>query len=71
MAWSISTLRPMTFGVAPYNPILGETHHVSSGTLNVLLEQVLIYSFYTPCILFLIESLSSNFVHKLYVSRFK
>ncbi|GMJ07145.1 OSBP(oxysterol binding protein)-related protein 4C [Hibiscus trionum] len=28
------------FGVAPYNPVLGETHHVSSGTLNVLLEQI-------------------------------
>ncbi|KAL1359359.1 hypothetical protein AAHE18_04G102500 [Arachis hypogaea] len=40
MAWSISTTRPATFGVAPYNPILGETHHVSKGTLNVLLEQI-------------------------------
>ncbi|XP_015960010.1 oxysterol-binding protein-related protein 4C [Arachis duranensis] len=40
MAWSISTTRPATFGVAPYNPILGETHHVSKGTLNILLEQV-------------------------------
>ncbi|XP_041021984.1 oxysterol-binding protein-related protein 4B-like [Juglans microcarpa x Juglans regia] len=39
-AWSISTLRPVIFGVAPYNPVLGETHHVSSGNLNVLLEQV-------------------------------
>lgn len=29
------------FGVAPYNPILGETHHASRGNLNVLLEQVL------------------------------
>ncbi|PNX56971.1 oxysterol-binding protein-related protein 4B-like, partial [Trifolium pratense] len=28
------------FGLAPYNPILGETHHVSKGNLNVLLEQV-------------------------------
>ncbi|KAK6152171.1 hypothetical protein DH2020_014806 [Rehmannia glutinosa] len=40
VAWSISTVRPLPFGVAPYNPILGETHHVSRGTLNVLLEQV-------------------------------
>ncbi|KAK9268466.1 hypothetical protein L1049_000217 [Liquidambar formosana] len=40
VAWSISTLRPVIFGVAPYNPILGETHHVSKGNLNVLLEQV-------------------------------
>nr|XP_043626619.1 oxysterol-binding protein-related protein 4C [Erigeron canadensis] len=40
VAWSISTLRPLMFGVAPYNPILGETHHVSRGNLNVLLEQV-------------------------------
>ncbi|KAM7477770.1 hypothetical protein LguiA_025983 [Lonicera macranthoides] len=40
IAWSISTLRPLMFGVAPYNPILGETHHVSRGSLNVLLEQV-------------------------------
>lgn len=41
VAWSISTTRPPLFGVAPYNPILGETHHVSKGNLNVLLEQVL------------------------------
>ncbi|KAL2340548.1 hypothetical protein Fmac_008488 [Flemingia macrophylla] len=40
VAWSISTTRPVTFGVAPYNPILGETHHVSKGNLNVLLEQI-------------------------------
>uniref|UniRef100_A0A0C9QLL2 TSA: Wollemia nobilis Ref_Wollemi_Transcript_28256_1848 transcribed RNA sequence n=1 Tax=Wollemia nobilis TaxID=56998 RepID=A0A0C9QLL2_9CONI len=40
VAWSISTNRPPVFGKAPYNPILGETHHVSSGNLNVLLEQV-------------------------------
>lgn len=40
VAWSISTTRPPHFGVAPYNPILGETHHVSRGSLNVLLEQV-------------------------------
>lgn len=40
VAWCISTTRPAIFGVAPYNPILGETHHVSRGTLNVLIEQV-------------------------------
>ncbi|KAK7388135.1 hypothetical protein VNO78_22941 [Psophocarpus tetragonolobus] len=40
VAWSISTTRPTSFGVAPYNPTLGETHHVSKGNLNVLLEQV-------------------------------
>ncbi|XP_061361963.1 oxysterol-binding protein-related protein 4C-like [Gastrolobium bilobum] len=40
VAWCISTTRPATFGVAPYNPLLGETHHVSKGNLNVLLEQV-------------------------------
>ncbi|KAL2338675.1 hypothetical protein Fmac_013121 [Flemingia macrophylla] len=40
VAWSISTVRPLRFGVAPYNPTLGETHHVSKGNLNVLLEQI-------------------------------
>ncbi|KAK7347760.1 hypothetical protein VNO80_22299 [Phaseolus coccineus] len=40
VAWSISTTRPTSFGVAPYTPTLGETHHVSKGNLNVLLEQV-------------------------------
>eukprot|EP01018_Ginkgo_biloba_P038336 Gb_23064 [translate_table: standard] len=40
VAWSISTTRPTIFAKVPYNPILGETHHVSSGNLNVLLEQV-------------------------------
>ncbi|KAL6977842.1 hypothetical protein U1Q18_026626 [Sarracenia purpurea var. burkii] len=40
VAWNLSTLRPIMFGASPYNPILGETHHVSRGTLNVLLEQV-------------------------------
>ncbi|GAU25332.1 hypothetical protein TSUD_375950 [Trifolium subterraneum] len=40
IAWSISTTRPLPFGVAPYNPILGETHHVSKGNFNVLIEQV-------------------------------
>jgi hypothetical protein len=40
VAWSISTTRPVIFSKVPYNPILGETHHVSCGNLNVLLEQV-------------------------------
>ncbi|MED6132824.1 hypothetical protein PIB30_022467 [Stylosanthes scabra] len=40
VAWTISTRRPLTFGVAPYNPILGETHHVSSGNLNLLAEAI-------------------------------
>ncbi|KAJ9141327.1 hypothetical protein P3X46_031871 [Hevea brasiliensis] len=40
VAWSISLGRPTDFGCVPYNPILGETHHVSKGSLNVLLEQV-------------------------------
>ncbi|WCJ42262.1 OSBP(oxysterol binding protein)-related protein 4B [Euphorbia peplus] len=40
VAWSISTTRPAIFGVAPYNPVLGETHHVSTGSLNLFLEQV-------------------------------
>ncbi|XP_076937600.1 oxysterol-binding protein-related protein 4C-like isoform X2 [Bidens hawaiensis] len=40
VGWSISTYRNLMFGVAPYNPILGETHHASRGNLNVLLEQV-------------------------------
>ncbi|XXG58004.1 hypothetical protein AAC387_Pa04g0428 [Persea americana] len=40
VAWSLSTNRPLIFGVAPFNPVLGETHHASCGTLNVLLEQV-------------------------------
>lgn len=40
VAWTISTTRPLRFGVAPYNSTLGETHHVSKGNLHVLLEQV-------------------------------
>ncbi|XP_024033841.1 oxysterol-binding protein-related protein 4B isoform X2 [Citrus clementina] len=40
VAWSISMNRPPVFGSAPYNPVLGETHHVSRGNLNILLEQV-------------------------------
>ncbi|XP_010927220.1 oxysterol-binding protein-related protein 4C isoform X1 [Elaeis guineensis] len=40
VAWSISTTRPAIFGLAPFNPVLGETHHVSRANLNVLLEQV-------------------------------
>ncbi|CAI0553315.1 unnamed protein product [Linum tenue] len=40
VVWSISTNRPAIFGVVPYNPVLGETHHVSARSLNVRLEQV-------------------------------
>lgn len=40
IAWHISTCRLVPFAQVPFNPILGETHHVSSGNLNVLLEQV-------------------------------
>ncbi|KFK45024.1 hypothetical protein AALP_AA1G334400 [Arabis alpina] len=40
VTWNISKLRPIIFGLAPYNPILGETHHVSNGHINVLCEQV-------------------------------
>ncbi|KAI4377549.1 hypothetical protein MLD38_015155 [Melastoma candidum] len=40
VSWSISTTRPAVFGAAPYNPVLGETHHVSRGDLHFLLEQV-------------------------------
>lgn len=36
----LSTTRPAPFLKAPYNPVLGETHHVSVGDLNVLCEQV-------------------------------
>ena len=38
--WHLSTTRPAPFAKAPYNPILGETHHVSAAHLNVLCEQV-------------------------------
>ncbi|XP_022987409.1 oxysterol-binding protein-related protein 4C-like [Cucurbita maxima] len=40
VAWNVSNLRPLTFGISPFNPILGETHHATSGSLNVLLEQI-------------------------------
>ncbi|VVB16125.1 unnamed protein product [Arabis nemorensis] len=40
VTWYISTLRPLVFGMAPYNPIIGETHHVSNGHVNVLAEQI-------------------------------
>ncbi|ESQ54714.1 hypothetical protein EUTSA_v10025441mg [Eutrema salsugineum] len=40
VTWNISTLRPVVFGLSPYNPVLGETHHVSNGHINVLVEQV-------------------------------
>ena len=36
----LSTTRPAPFLKAPFNPILGETHHVSVGDLNVICEQV-------------------------------
>lgn len=36
----LSTTRPAPFLKAPYNPILGEVHHVSVGELNVICEQV-------------------------------
>ncbi|KAL0646796.1 hypothetical protein Bca4012_045087 [Brassica carinata] len=39
VTWNLSTLRPLIFGLAPYNPIVGETHHVSNGYVNVLVEQ--------------------------------
>ncbi|EOA16752.1 hypothetical protein CARUB_v10004961mg [Capsella rubella] len=40
VTWNISTLRPVVFGMSPYNPVLGETHHVSNGYINVIAEQV-------------------------------
>ncbi|ESQ42678.1 hypothetical protein EUTSA_v10015272mg [Eutrema salsugineum] len=40
VTWNISTLRPLIFGMAPYNPVVGETHHVSNGHVNVLVEQI-------------------------------
>ncbi|KAE8665068.1 oxysterol-binding protein-related protein 4C-like isoform X2 [Hibiscus syriacus] len=39
VAFSISASRPLVFGVVPFNLVLGETHHVSRATLNVVLEQ--------------------------------
>eukprot|EP00897_Mesotaenium_endlicherianum_P006019 jgi/Mesen1/5445/ME000271S04464 len=38
--WHVGATRHCPFGKAPYNPVLGETHHASSGDLNVLVEQV-------------------------------
>ncbi|CAH2069653.1 unnamed protein product, partial [Thlaspi arvense] len=38
VTWNISTLRPLIFGMAPYNPVVGETHHVSNGHINVLIS---------------------------------
>ncbi|CAA7047362.1 unnamed protein product [Microthlaspi erraticum] len=40
VAWNMSQLRPLAFGLVPYNPVLGETHHVSNGDITVLIEQV-------------------------------
>lgn len=66
VAWSISTTRPSSFGVAPYNPILGETHHVSKGYLNVLLEQVLVASqFVLNTIVTLGSNLDSLFIQRV------
>lgn len=45
VTWYISTLRPLIFGMAPYNPIIGETHHVSNGHINVLIEQASLLNF--------------------------
>lgn len=59
VTWSISTVRPVIFGVAPYNPILGETHHVSRGNLNVLLEQVLFFFAFLDSFL-LLTTLNNN-----------
>ncbi|KAL0734974.1 hypothetical protein Bca4012_011184 [Brassica carinata] len=49
VTWNISTLRPLIFGLAPYNPIVGETHHVSNGHVNVLVEQANIASSTSVC----------------------
>ncbi|CAA7060297.1 unnamed protein product [Microthlaspi erraticum] len=40
VTWNISHFRPVLIGQSAYNPILGETHHVSNGHINVLIEQV-------------------------------
>ncbi|EOA14321.1 hypothetical protein CARUB_v10027497mg [Capsella rubella] len=40
VTWYIATLRPLVFGMAPYNPVIGETHHVSNAHINVLVEQI-------------------------------
>jgi len=46
VTWYISTLRPLIFGLAPYNPVIGETHHVSNGHINVLAEQASVLFFF-------------------------
>lgn len=38
--WHLSLIRPVPFAKVPFNPILGETHHVTAGNLNVISEQV-------------------------------
>lgn len=38
--WHIATVRPYPFGKAPYNPVLGETHHMAVGDTQVIAEQV-------------------------------
>ncbi|CAH2077935.1 unnamed protein product [Thlaspi arvense] len=40
VTWNLSTFRPVVFGTSPYNPVVGETHHVSNGYINVLVEQI-------------------------------
>lgn len=40
VTFHLCTTRPAPFLKAPYNPVIGETHHVSVGELNVLCEQV-------------------------------
>ena len=69
VAWSISTTRPLIFGVAPFNPILGETHHVSKGTLNVLLEQVVSLMFCALYSMFCSFGTSKNMFYALQEQR--
>lgn len=56
--WHLSTTRPAPFAKAPYNPILGETHHVSVGHLNVLCEQVNLHI--NTCCCFILRLLLPN-----------
>lgn len=69
VTWSISTVRPVIFGVAPYNPILGETHHVSRGNLNVLLEQVLFFFAFLDSFL-LLPTLNNNSLKSFWMKPF-
>lgn len=63
VAWSISTTRPAIFGFAPFNPILGETHHVSKGTLNVLLEQVILIDSISQLHAMIVKKIEKNILH--------